>query len=589
LDASCNGFQHIAALTRLTQNEELDTEGLTPEEIEELAKEELKKKEELAKEVNLLNKTTLAKGDLYKEVALIAKDNLNEDFVEAKRIKKLIDDLDLSENSRNALIEKIFSREFCKPLVILAGYGATDLHSTIMNYNGKKLRGGRYKPKRGSKSEVTLHLESKLYQVIDELAKDYPGEFDKLALKKQNEDKEYLIPVENCELAHRFGLDLSHYVHKCIVKATHNTLGEIKEKLKEIYSNIDTLGIKTETDLQQIDAMTHKGLGELLQRNNRPFSKLNKAQRLESVKELVIEKWKNKLYFSWQANETSSIVRYIKWKLKNERGMAKLPTAILPKDYQDPGPEEIQNFIINSPDLSPDLLKELLEAQEKVHESRKEKESSSKSNPQSWQERRLTSRVFMCLRTIILRTKDDERREIARNHYYARFIDLPKGRIKEGIKQGNLYSIDTSYSMKFKTNKEGLKTAVNTLRVLSGDIVLGMLPNYIHSFDALHMQNVVLELDKKGMQDIWAVHDSFGVHACDIDKLRKIVKRTFVEIHQDPIQVHLKRIVELNRSILEPEFVENYIAKIDKEIEEINSSPNNDWIDDVRHANYLIS
>ena len=588
LDASCNGFQHIAALTRLTRNEELDTEGLTPEEIEKLAEDELEKKKELAKEVNLLNKR-IGKGDLYKEVAVIAQNNLDEDFVEAKRIKKLIDNLELNEESRNALIEKIFSREFCKPLVILAGYGARDLGPTIMNYNGKKLRGGRFKPKKGSKSEVTLHLESALYRVIDELAKDNPGEFDKLVLKKQNEDKEYLIPVENCERAHRFGLDLAKYIHKCISIATDNTLGEIKEKLKEIYSNIDTLGIKTVTDLQQFDAMTHNGLGELLQRNNRPFSKLNKAQRLESVKELVIEKWKNKLYFSWQANETSSIVRYIKWKLNKERGMAQLPTAILPKDYKDPGPNEIQNFIINSPDLSPGLLKELRKAQEKVHESRKEKKSSSKSNPQSWQERRLTSRVFMCLRNIILRTKDDEHREVAKNHYYARFIDLPKGRIKEGIKQGNLYSIDTSYSMKFKTDKKGLKTAVNTLRDLSNDIVLGMLPNYIHSFDALHMQNVVLELDKKGIQDIWAVHDSFGVHACDIEKLRDIVRRTFVEIHQDPIEVHLKRIVELNRSILEPEFVDNYIAKIDREIEEINSSPNKDWINDVLHSNYLIS
>ena len=195
----------------------------------------------------------------------------------------------------------------------------------------------------------------------------------------------------------------------------------------------------------------------------------------------------------------------------------------------------------------------------------------------------------MCLRNIILRTKDDEHREIAKNHYYARFIDLPKGRIKEGIKQGNLYSIDTSYSMKFKIDKKGLKTAVNTLSALSNDIVLGMLPNYIHSFDALHMQNVVLELDKEGKQDIWAVHDSFGVHACDIDKLIEIVNRTFVEIHQDPIQVHLKRIVELNRSILEPKFVDNYIAEKDKEIERRNSSPNDFMINDVLKSKYLIS
>jgi hypothetical protein len=263
--------------------------------------------------------------------------------------------------------------------------------------------------------------------------------------------------------------------------------------------------------------------------------------------------------------------------------------AILPKDYQDPGPEEIQNFIINSPDLSPELLKLLLGAQEKVHESRKEKKSSPKSTSQSWPERKLTSAVLMCLRNIILRTKDDEHREIAENHFCARFIGLKKGRTKEGIKAGNFYSIDTSYNMNFKTSKKSLKEAVEKLSDLSGEVIRGMLPNYIHSFDALHMQNVVLELDKKEIQDIWAVHDSFGVHACDIDELREIVNRTFVDIHQDPIQVHLKRIVELNRSILKPEFVDNYIAKIDKEIEEINSSPNFEWINAVQNANYLIS
>ena len=143
--------------------------------------------------------------------------------------------------------------------------------------------------------------------------------------------------------------------------------------------------------------------------------------------------------------------------------------------------------------------------------------------------------------------------------------------------------------MKFNTSEKGLNGSVKKLRELSQEVVLGMLPNYIHSFDALHMQNVVLELDKKRIQDIWAVHDSFGVHACNIKKLQDIVRRTFIEIHQDPIEVHLKRIVELNRSILEPEFVDNYIAKIDKEIELRNSSPNDFKINDVLGSKYLIS
>ena len=289
------------------------------------------------------------------------------------------------------------------------------------------------------------------------------------------------------------------------------------------------------------------------------------------------------------SNETSSIVRYIKWKLKREPEIWKLPAALLPKDYQDPGPEEIQNFIINSPDLSPQLKIRLIDAQEAVNKYRIEKNPDSTPANQSAVARKLTSAIFRCLRNIILRTKDDKHREVAKNHYYARFTELDENRIKEGIRRGHLYSINTSNNMNFPTSKAGLKQSISKLNVLSDEIIRGMLPNYIHSFDALHMQNVVLELDKKRIQDIWAVHDSFGVHACDIDKLREIVNRTFVEIHQDPIQVHLKRIVELNRSILEPKFVDNYIAKIDKEIEEINRLPNNDWIDDVLHANYLIS
>ena len=74
LDASCNGFQHIAfALTR---------------------------NEELAKEVNVLNKGENAKGDLYKEVAETAKYNLDEDFREAKILRAVIEDLCLGKESR---------------------------------------------------------------------------------------------------------------------------------------------------------------------------------------------------------------------------------------------------------------------------------------------------------------------------------------------------------------------------------------------------------------------------------------------------------------------------------------------------------
>ena len=33
--------------------------------------------------------------------------------------------------------------------------------------------------------------------------------------------------------------------------------------------------------------------------------------------------------------------------------------------------------------------------------------------------------------------------------------------------------------------------------------------------------------------DFWAVHDSFGTHACEIDKLKEIVTRSFQEFYKD--------------------------------------------------------
>ena len=81
----------------------------------------------------------------------------------------------------------------------------------------------------------------------------------------------------------------------------------------------------------KIHNFTSEELKQLLQNNGLPYSKLNKEARLEAVKQLVVEKWKNKLYFSWQASKQSSTVRYIKWKLEHNRSQATLPTSILPR------------------------------------------------------------------------------------------------------------------------------------------------------------------------------------------------------------------------------------------------------------------
>ena len=111
-------------------------------------------------------------------------------------------------------------------------------------------------------------------------------------------------------------------------------------------------------------------------------------------------------------------------------------------------------------------------------------------------------------------------------------------------------------------------------------IKTGMVPNFIHSFDALHMQMIIQELYKQGVQDIWAVHDSFGVHMCHVDEMRRIVKNEFVKLHEKPLEYHIQRLIETNKEILDQ-------SKLESLREEIVGLED-DWIDEVNESLYFI-
>ena len=55
----------------------------------------------------------------------------------------------------------------------------------------------------------------------------------------------------------------------------------------------------------------------------------------------------------------------------------------------------------------------------------------------------------------------------------------------------------------------------------------GISPNFVHSMDASHMALVIDQFDGA----FGAVHDSFSTHACDVDELLDLTKRTFVEMY----------------------------------------------------------
>uniref|UniRef100_A0A0D3EF84 DNA-directed RNA polymerase n=1 Tax=Brassica oleracea var. oleracea TaxID=109376 RepID=A0A0D3EF84_BRAOL len=63
-------------------------------------------------------------------------------------------------------------------------------------------------------------------------------------------------------------------------------------------------------------------------------------------------------------------------------------------------------------------------------------------------------------------------------------------------------------------------------------------PNFIHSLDGCHMMMTALACKRAGLC-FAGVHDSFWTHACDVDKLNKILREKFVELYSQPILENL--------------------------------------------------
>ena len=57
----------------------------------------------------------------------------------------------------------------------------------------------------------------------------------------------------------------------------------------------------------------------------------------------------------------------------------------------------------------------------------------------------------------------------------------------------------------------------------------GVAPNFVHSLDAAHLQAVALRCKEVGIDHLAMIHDSFGTHAADTDRISSILRDTFVE------------------------------------------------------------
>jgi len=62
---------------------------------------------------------------------------------------------------------------------------------------------------------------------------------------------------------------------------------------------------------------------------------------------------------------------------------------------------------------------------------------------------------------------------------------------------------------------------------------LAVAANVIHSLDAAHMMLTVVALRAAGLADYAMVHDSYAVHACDVDLMARILREQFIRVHTE--------------------------------------------------------
>jgi DNA-directed RNA polymerase len=112
-------------------------------------------------------------------------------------------------------------------------------------------------------------------------------------------------------------------------------------------------------------------------------------------------------------------------------------------------------------------------------------------------------------------------------------------------KQGLTWVVPTGFrvtNLYPKMEGHRVRTALITLETLrpapGGKIDLtdaanGIVANLVHSLDAAHMMLTVCALYEKGLRDFAMVHDSYAVHAADVDLLQEVLREQFVRVHNE--------------------------------------------------------
>ena len=94
----------------------------------------------------------------------------------------------------------------------------------------------------------------------------------------------------------------------------------------------------------------------------------------------------------------------------------------------------------------------------------------------------------------------------------------------------------TTNTKRVNVSWDGVSTFMSLLsgtKELSvGDCVRGIAPNFVHSYDACHLQITVANMVENDVNDFAMIHDSFAVHACDTQLLAEVLRESFIAMYE---------------------------------------------------------
>jgi DNA-directed RNA polymerase len=67
----------------------------------------------------------------------------------------------------------------------------------------------------------------------------------------------------------------------------------------------------------------------------------------------------------------------------------------------------------------------------------------------------------------------------------------------------------------------------------------GIAPNFVHSCDAAHLVGTLLLAKAAGITHVAAIHDDYGVHACDTQAFAGMIRTAFVEQYSENVLLRL--------------------------------------------------